>query len=114
LAASCKRIRNILKQAQFLPNGAALKSDLLEAGPERDLAGRLAAFVREGETNYSKRLLKIAAFRPQANLFFAHVLVNAPTPNTRANRLTLLSTLLSEFSTIADFSKIVTSGDQTK
>ena len=112
LAASCKRIRNILKQAQFQPNGAALKSDLLEAGPERDLAGRLAAFVREGETDYGLRLLKIAAFRPQVDLFFDKVLVNAPDPNIRANRLTLLSNLLSEFSTIADFSEIVTSGDQ--
>ncbi|HYK58511.1 MAG TPA: glycine--tRNA ligase subunit beta [Bryobacteraceae bacterium] len=112
LAASCKRIRNILKQAQFQPNGAALKSDLLEAGPERDLAGRLAAFVCEGETDYGLRLLKIAAFRPQVDLFFDKVLVNAPDPNIRANRLTLLSNLLSEFSTIADFSEIVTSGDQ--
>jgi glycyl-tRNA synthetase beta chain len=46
------------------------------------------------------------------DLFFDKVLVNAPDPNIRANRLTLLSKLLSEFSTIADFSEIVTAGDQ--
>jgi glycyl-tRNA synthetase beta chain len=109
LAASCKRIRNILKQAEFQPNGASVKSDLLESGPERDLAGRLAAFIHEGETDYGQRLLKIAAFRPHVDLFFDKVLVNAPDPNIRANRLTLLNNLLSEFSTIADFSEIVTS-----
>jgi glycyl-tRNA synthetase beta chain len=112
LAASCKRIRNILKQAEFQPNGAAVKAELLEAGPERDLADRLAGFVREGESDYSKRLVKIAAFRPQVDLFFDKVLVNAKDAKVRTNRLTLLSNLLTEFSTIADFSEIVTSGDQ--
>jgi glycyl-tRNA synthetase beta chain len=38
--------------------------------------------------------------------------VNAPDPAVRSNRLTLLHQLLTEFSTIADFSEIVTSGDQ--
>ena len=36
------------------------------------------------------------------------VLVNAPDASIRHNRLTLLNTLLKEFSTIADFSQIVT------
>jgi glycyl-tRNA synthetase beta chain len=34
--------------------------------------------------------------------------VNAPDPAVRQNRLTLLHLLLAEFSTIADFSEIVT------
>jgi hypothetical protein len=40
--------------------------------------------------------------------------VNAPDPAVRQNRLTLLHTMLAEFSTIADFSEIVTnfSGEQ--
>ena len=37
-------------------------------------------------------------------------LVNAPDPNVRQNRLALLHAILSEFSTIADFSEIVTEG----
>jgi glycyl-tRNA synthetase beta chain len=111
LAASCKRIRNILKQAEFQANGSVVTSELLEAGPERDLADRLAGFVRAGESDYSKRLVAIAAFRPQVDLFFDKVLVNAPDPQVRTNRLTLLSNLLTEFSTIADFSEIVNSGD---
>jgi len=39
-------------------------------------------------------------------------MVNVPDAALRANRLTLLHTILTEFSQIADFSEIVTSGDQ--
>jgi glycyl-tRNA synthetase beta chain len=110
LAAACKRIRNILKQADFTPE-AAEDAALFEDDPERDLATKLADFVMENEGDYTKRLVKIAAFRPAVDLFFDKVLVNAQDPKVRANRLTLLSKLFNEFSTIADFSEIVTSGD---
>ena len=42
------------------------------------------------------------------DLFFDKVLVNAPDPKVRQNRLELLDAILTEFSTIADFSEIVT------
>jgi glycyl-tRNA synthetase beta chain len=111
LAASCKRIRNILKQAEF-QGGGSIDENLLESGPERNLADQLAAFVLENESDYSKRLVKIAAFRPTVDAYFDKVLVNAPDPNVRTNRLTLLNRLFTEFSTIADFSEIVTAGEQ--
>jgi glycyl-tRNA synthetase beta chain len=111
LAASCKRIRNILKQADFSGDGP-LDRALLEPGPESDLANRLASFVMANESDYSKRLIAIAAFRPAVDLFFDKIHVNAPDPAVRANRLTLLNKLFTEFSTIADFSEIVTSGEQ--
>jgi glycyl-tRNA synthetase beta chain len=111
LAAACKRIRNILKQAHFEGDGA-LDQTLLEAGAERDLADRLTAFVMSNEIDYSKRLIAVSAFRPTVDTFFDKVLVNAPDPAVRANRLTLLNKLFTEFSTIADFSEIVTSGEQ--
>jgi glycyl-tRNA synthetase beta subunit len=38
-------------------------------------------------------------------------MVNAKDERVRAKRLTLLHQMLTEFSTIADFSEIVTSGD---
>jgi glycyl-tRNA synthetase beta chain len=50
----------------------------------------------------------ISRLRPKVDLFFDKVLVNAPDERVRQNRLTLLATLLREFSTIADFSEIVT------
>jgi glycyl-tRNA synthetase beta chain len=110
LAAACKRIRNILKQANFELQGG-VGAAILEDDAERELATKLADFVLENESDYAKRLVKIAAFRPATDLFFDKVLVNAPDPEVRANRLTLLGLLFKEFSTIADFSEIVTSGD---
>lgn len=112
VAASCKRIRNILRQAEFQANGMAIDEALLDSGPERDLARQLADFAARKEGDYSKRLIEIASFRPYVDAYFDKVLVNAPDPKIRANRLTLLSRLLTEFSTIADFSEIVTSGEQ--
>jgi glycyl-tRNA synthetase beta chain len=53
-------------------------------------------------------LLAIASLRPIVDYFFDKVLVNAPDPEIRQNRLSLLHQLLSEFSAIADFSEIVT------
>jgi glycyl-tRNA synthetase beta chain len=101
LAASFKRIRNILEQAKF-SGGTAIDESLLEAGPEKELYEeyrRIAAQPLEGV---------ISRLRPKVDLFFDKVLVNAPDARVRQNRLTLLQTLLAEFSTIADFSEIVT------
>jgi glycyl-tRNA synthetase beta chain len=103
LAASFKRINNILKQADFTP--IALDSALLEAGPEKELYD---AFSGKDFSN----LEGIAQLRPVVDKFFDKIMVNVPDENIRANRLTLLHHLLNKFSTIADFSEIVTSGDQ--
>ena len=58
--------------------------------------------------DYKTALEAIASIRPQVDHFFDKVLVNAPDEAVRANRLKLLGSLLVEFSTIADFSEIVT------
>jgi glycyl-tRNA synthetase beta chain len=101
VAASFKRIKNILKQAEFTFAGGANIS-LLEPGPEQDL-------YNEYERSTGKPLeYRIAALRPKIDLFFDKVLVNADDSRIRDNRLTLLNNLLQEFSTIADFSEIVT------
>ncbi|HTS61692.1 MAG TPA: glycine--tRNA ligase subunit beta [Candidatus Acidoferrales bacterium] len=111
LAASFKRIRNILKQAQFAGNGGRVDVSLLEAGPEADLYGEfLSVRGRAAHQPYQPALESIASLRPKVDLFFDKVLVNAPDPKIRQNRLTLLHTMLAEFSTIADFSEIVTNG----
>jgi glycyl-tRNA synthetase beta chain len=100
LAASFKRINNILKQAEFTPG--LLQLELLEAGPETELYEAFRDKPFEG----------VAALRPVVDNFFDKVMVNVPDEKIRANRLTLLHNLLTKFSTIADFSEIVTSGDQ--
>ena len=105
LAASFKRIKNILRQADF-QGGVALNAQLLEAGPEKELHEEMRRTAGQPIENV------ISALRPKVDLFFDKVLVNAPDRDTRRNRLSLLHTLLAEFSTIADFSEIVTTGDK--
>ena len=101
LAASFKRIRNILEQAKF--DGAGdIDESLLEAGPERDLYDEYRSIAGQSIEGVISKL------RPKVDLFFDKVLVNAQDARVRHNRLTLLNTLLKEFSTIADFSQIVT------
>ncbi|PWU01967.1 MAG: glycine--tRNA ligase subunit beta [Terriglobia bacterium] len=101
LAASFKRIRNILEQARFSGDGA-IDTALLEPGPEQALFDEYKHITGQPIENVISRL------RPKVDLFFDKILVNAPDARIRENRLTLLHTLLREFSTIADFSEIVT------
>ncbi|BDC52950.1 glycine--tRNA ligase beta subunit [Bryobacterales bacterium F-183] len=109
LAASFKRIQNILKQADF-KSGAPLDESLLEDGPEKELH---AAFVQVREqakgAAYQPALEAAATLRPAVDKFFDKVMVNVPDEKLRQNRLTLLNGLLTGFSTIADFSEIVVS-----
>lgn len=101
IAASFKRIKNILKQAEY-SDGGSYSKDLLEPGPELELYNEMMRTKSEPLES------RIVPLRPKVDLFFDKVLVNAPDPNIRRNRLALLHSLLSEFSTIADFSEIVT------
>lgn len=108
LAASFKRIKNIVQQANFAERGE-VNQGLLENGPEQDLHRefeRVRAAIPGA--SYQTALDKIASLRPAVDLFFDKVLVNAPDAQVRRNRLTLLANLLNEVSTIADFSEIVT------
>ena len=113
LAASFKRIRNILKQSQFEGAGDKLEESLLEPGPETGLYEEFAATRAACRLlpDYRSRLERIASLRPKVDVFFDKVLVNAKDDAVRHNRLTLLHTMLAEFSTIADFSEIVTRSD---
>jgi glycyl-tRNA synthetase beta chain len=101
LAASFKRIRNILEQAKFT-DGAPFNPDLLEDGAERELYEEYSRIAGQPIESVISRL------RPKVDLFFDKVLVNAPQEEVRQNRLKLLSELRREFSKVADFSEIVT------
>jgi glycyl-tRNA synthetase beta chain len=115
LAVSFKRIRKILEKAG--PEAgwklSAVRSDLFAEKAERELHERSASAMREVEQHkrsgrYREALLEIAKLRPAVDAFFDDVMVMAEDEQIRRNRLTLLAGLLSEFSTIADFSEIVT------
>jgi len=114
VAASFKRISNILKQARF-EGGETVDGALIEDGPEADLYAAFRSAVEKSKgVEYGNALETIAALRPQVDKFFDKVLVNAKDERVRANRLALLSAMRREFSTIADFSEIVTTSQETK
>jgi glycyl-tRNA synthetase beta chain len=114
IGAACKRIRNILKQARengfepagtfdYLP-GAAEEEKTLMAYLERT-SPRVE--VHRNHKQYLDALLLLSTAREPIDNFFDKVMVMVDDERVRANRLALLQTLLKEFSTIADFSEIV-------
>jgi glycyl-tRNA synthetase beta chain len=112
LAASFKRIRNILeKSAGGERNYGGVKQDLLKDDFERQLhtvAQRIGdeAGRRRREKKYKAALEKISELRPAVDMFFDKVHVMVDDPEVRNNRIALLGGLLKEFSTIADFSEL--------
>ncbi len=105
LAASFKRINNILKQAGFADPHSLVDVGMLEEGPEKELHDAY-------EEREFGSLEKVAELRPYLDRYFDKVMVNVADENVRRNRLSMLSHMLRKFSTIADFSEIVTSGEQ--
>ena len=117
ISVAFKRIKNILRQANETNKAVAvqLDSSALREEAETTLAAEIpgiAARVRElrEERNYRPALIEISLLRKPVDLFFDKVMVMVDDERLRANRLALLRDLLSEFSTIADFSEIVTEG----
>ena len=114
LAVAFKRIRKILAKAGP-GNGwraGSVRPDLFRETAERELheaarrvAEKAAAHKRSG--HYREALEVIAELRPTVDRFFDDVLVMAEEDELRKNRLSLLAELLREFTTIADFSEMV-------
>jgi glycyl-tRNA synthetase beta chain len=121
IAAACKRIRNILKQAKEADiEPAAMFQYLPDSSPEEKT---LAAYVEthaprveahRQKKEYQDALFMLATAREPVDAFFDKVMVMVEDQRIRANRLALLQKLLKEFSTIADFSEIVTEGKESK
>jgi len=117
IGAACKRMRNILKQAEEKGIMAAPRfEDLPDSAPEEK---SLAAYVDangskvealRSKKEYGEALRLLSTAREPVDAFFDKVMVMVEDAKLRANRLALLRTLLKEFSTIADFSEIVTEG----
>jgi glycyl-tRNA synthetase beta chain len=118
IGAACKRMRNILRQAEekkleavAQPESSAAAADeekalfdyLQETSPKVD------EFRRNKE--YVEALQLLSTARDPVDKFFDKVMVMVEDTRVRANRLALLKTLLKEFSTIANFSEIVTEGN---
>src|ERR1700689_5283645 len=119
LAASFKRIRNILEKsaAGIDKSQLVVQADLLWEPAERALYNTAQqiggeATIKKKTRKYREALEAISGLRPAVDLFFDKVLVMVEDQNVRRNRVALLAGLLKEFSTIADFSEL--GGDEAK
>ncbi len=120
ISSAFKRMKNILRQAAEKTKVITMRVDLsgLQEESEKELAALIPQTVATVETlraarDYQRALLEIAKLRPAIDKFFDKVMVMVDDEHLRANRLALLQTLVKEFSTIADFSEIVTEGKES-
>ncbi len=117
IGAACKRMLNILRQAE---EKHILPAETVQALPEsaeeeKNLVAyldRTGAKVEAHRRNkeYLQALLLLSSAREPVDKFFDKVMVMVEDEKIRASRLALLRTLLKQFSTIADFSEIVSEG----
>jgi glycyl-tRNA synthetase beta chain len=113
VSAAFKRIKNILRQAEekgYQPTEPKLSQSPLEAidlwQRTKELAEQVAK-LRE-QRAYSEALAAIATLRPAVDAFFDKVMVLDPDATVRGAHLGLIDRVQRSFSTIADFSEIVT------
>ena len=112
ISTAFKRIKNILRQAEEKQDGDSVASESLTEPAERHLyaeALRVAPQVEamRARQEYVEALERVATLRPAIDSFFDQVMVMAPEPHLRRNRLALIASVLNDFSRIADFSEIV-------
>ncbi len=115
ISVAFKRIKNILRQATDTNKAIALALDraALTEDAERVLAAEfpiIAVRVQQlrEQKQYVPALVEVSHLRKPVDTFFDKVMVMVEDERVRGNRLALLRSLLNEFSTIADFSEIVT------
>jgi glycyl-tRNA synthetase beta chain len=115
ISVSFKRMKNILRQAreakhnpaqEFAPTMAREKEEITLSGQMPHIAGTADRLRTEGK--YREALAEVSKLRPHIDAFFDKVMVMDEDERVRSNRLALLNKLLQDFSTVADFSEIVT------
>ena len=120
ISSAFKRMKNILRQAAEKTKVIAMRVDAagLQEESEKELAALIPQTVASVEKlraagDYERALLEIAKLRPAIDKFFDKVMVMVDDEHLRANRLALFQIVVKEFSTIADFSEIVTEGKES-
>ncbi len=113
VSAACKRIKNILRQAEekgFRPEVPKLGQLSLEAIDLWDRSKEIGPQISKlsEQRAYREALALIATLRPTIDQFFDKVMVLDPDEKVRSANLGLIDEVLRNFSTIADFSEIVT------
>ena len=113
VSAAFKRIKNILRQAAeknfaIGSSGEVQADEALRLHAAANAIAADFANLRE-QRAYADALALIATLRPVVDTFFDKVMVLDPDPEIRGANLALIDEVLRNFSTIADFSEIVTS-----
>ena len=108
LSVAFKRVRNILSDDKLPP----VDSEVFVEEAEKELWTSFrtvepgaSELIAQGR--FAEALRVLSRLRPQVDTFFDRVLVMAPDPQLRQNRLALLSTLQRLFTRVADLSEIV-------
>lgn len=114
LLAGYRRAVNILK-AEEKKDGAAVTGEVDPARLTEAEEQALAAAITEaraplaealGREDFAAAMASLARLRAPVDAFFEKILVNAPDPALRANRLRLLNQIREACHAVADFSKI--------
>ena len=106
LVSADKRIRNILKQAQFSGQASSDKALLVEK-TEQALHEKMLVFQAQLQgATHDTRLTALAGLRDDVDAFFDEVMVMCEDATLRENRLALLSELRQLFLTTADISRL--------
>jgi glycyl-tRNA synthetase beta chain len=115
ISTSFKRMKNILRQAAENKSkvGEPFNPAELSQPEEKKLASLIPQVATDVNAlraagHYEQALVEISQLRPAIDAFFDKVMVMVEDESLRAQRLGLLQTLVREFSSIADFSEIVT------
>jgi glycyl-tRNA synthetase beta chain len=110
LAATNKRVRNILKKADGTGR-AAVNPRLFEADAEKALHQVLNEIVPLADKafsagDYNASLQTLAALKSPVDDFFDNVMVNTEEEALRSNRLALLARLEQAMNRVADISRL--------
>ena len=114
LLAGVKRATNILRDEEKKDKKSYAGTYDLDKLTEKEELALAAAIesVKQDTTaainveNFAGAMRALAELRAPVDAFFDKVIVNAPDPDVRANRLALLSEIRAATLTVADFSKI--------
>jgi glycyl-tRNA synthetase beta chain len=117
ISVAFKRMKNILRQAAETKKKVAspFNPSVLRDAEEKKLAEAVPGVAKKvkelsASRQYDLALIEISRLRPPIDAFFDKVMVMVEDEELRTQRLGLLQTLVNEFSSIADFSEIVTAG----
>jgi glycyl-tRNA synthetase beta chain len=115
ISIAFKRMKNILRQAReagknwpgdFAPGGLKEEQEKALAARVQEIAPKVEGARREHR--FDEALALIAKLRAPIDHFFDKVMVMVDDEGLRRNRLALLEAILRRFTTVADFSEIVT------